>query len=372
MDIKLMDNDQHVAKIKVIGVGGCGGNLVDYMSQRPSSGVGFVAVNTDSQALAGMNQQVECIQIGGASTRGLGAGGRPEVAQEAARAEAERLRDVIAGMDMIFVVAGMGKGTGTGASPVVAEIARESGVLTVALVVMPFEFENRRKPAEDGLLALSKQADSLIVAPNDKLREALGEDVTMEQARIAANDLLYNAVCGISDIINKPGDINVDFNDVRSAMSGKGKAVIGSARASGGDRATAAAEAALRSDLMENIDLAGASHILLNITGSDTRLSEMYRVVEVIQEHVTDLRGSITTGMVRADDMESKELCVTIIVTGVSDRYQPKIVPDGGGAGSAPGGGQFFESGRRRAGAAQAVAGGRAHRTPAVLRQQTN
>lgn len=370
MNIKIVNSDQHVAKIKVIGIGGCGCNLVNYMSQRPTSGVNFLAVNTDSQALTNMNTQVECVQIGGNTTKGLGAGGKPEVARDAALSESDRLRDMVQGMDMVFVVAGMGKGTGTGASPVVAEIAREANILTVALIVMPFEFENRRQRAEEGLQNLAQVADSLIVAPNDKLRDALGDDVTMKEAYIAANDLLYNAVCGISDIINKHGEINVDFNDVRSAMSGKGKAVIGSSAATGEDRAGKAADAALRSELMENVDLSGASHVLLNISGN-IRMSEMQRVVDVVRDNAPDLRGSITAGM-SYDETLGDEVRVTIIITGVSDRYQPKILdnpnPSGNNARD------FFETGRRQRDVNQQTAmhNGRAHRTPSVLRQQTN
>lgn len=379
MDIKIAKSDQHVAKIKVIGVGGCGGNLVSYMSQRPTSGVEFVAVNTDSQALANMSPSVECIQIGGQSTHGLGSGGRPEVAREAAQAEAQRLREVMSSMDMVFVVAGMGKGTGTGASPVVADIARELGVLTVALVVTPFEYENRGNIAEEGLLQLSKRSDSLIVAPNERLREVLGDDAKMTDAYLAAQALLYNAVSGISDIINKHGEVNVDFNDVRTAMSGKGKAVIGSASAKGEGRAVRAAESALRSELMENMDLSGASHVLLNVSGGGLSMGEMRGIVELVKENVTDLRGNVTPGFASDEEM-GEELRVTIIITGVSDKYQPKILQPT----DEEGGGGFFQSGRgggggsyrtpkvlQRAVGAEAVAS-KPHRRPTVLMKQTN
>ncbi|MCH9757566.1 MAG: cell division protein FtsZ [Proteobacteria bacterium] len=364
IDIKIVNNDQHIAKIKVIGVGGCGSNLVNYMSQRPTSGVNFVAINTDAQALASMSENLECIQIGNSTTKGLGAGGKPEVSREAALSESERLRDLLQGMDMVFVVAGMGKGTGTGASPVIAEISHELGILTVAVVVMPFKCENRAERAEGGLQALSKAVDSLIVAPNEKLREVLGEEVTVRQAYLAANDLLYNAVSGISDIINKHGDVNVDFNDVRSAMSGKGKAVIGSASASGEGRATKATEAALHSELMENVDLTGASHILLNITG-DVSMGEMSRVDEVVKENIRDLRGEVTLGHCY-DEAMGDELRVTVIVTGVSDRYQPKILENTNSAKQANG---FFESGRKQG---NLLTEGKSHRTPSILREQTN
>ena len=373
MDIKLANSDHHVAKIKVIGVGGCGGNLVSYMSQRATSGVDFVAINTDSQALANVNPQVECIQIGSHTTQGLGSGGKPEVARDAAQSEIDRLRDAMNGMDMVFVVAGMGKGTGTGAAPIVAETAREMGVLTVSLVVMPFEFENRQSVAEEGLMMLSKRSDSLIVAPNDKLTDVMGEDVSLREAYLAANELLYNAVCGISDIINKHGEINVDFNDVRSAMSGKGKAVIGSSSASGEDRAVRAAEAALCSELMENVDLSGASNVLLNISGGDIRMAELSRIVEMIKESASNLRGSVTTGMA-SDDSMGNEIRVTIIVTGVSDKYQPKIVQPPEGAVKEGTSGGFLSSGRRQRDINTRTEqhNGKQHRTPAVLRRQTN
>ena len=370
-DLDKVVGDHHVAKIKVIGVGGCGCNLVNYMSQRPSAGVEFVAVNTDSQALAAVQPGVECIQIGGAETEGLGTGGNPNVSREAAQADVGRLRDVVSDMNMVFVVAGMGKGTGTGASPVIAEIARGQGILTVALVVMPFAYENRSKAAEEGLLALSKQVDALIVAPNEKLAEVLGAKVSMKQAYLAANDLLYNAVCGISDIINKPGMVNVDFNDVRTAMAGKGKAVIGSALAKGEDRARVAAEAALRSELMETVDLAGAAHILMNVTSSDVSIEEMEHAVQCVKEIATDLRGQVTSGLTLEDDM-GDELRVTIIITGVRDQYQPVILnnPEAGNTQAASG---FFESGRRGQLQSQTERqGGKVHRTPAVLRRQQN
>lgn len=366
MNIEIIGSDQHVARLKVVGVGGCGGNLVSYMSERPASGVEYVAINTDTQALKNMRDNIETIQIGGKDTRGLGAGGAPEVARKAALDAHDRLREVLRDMDMVFVVAGMGKGTGTGASPVVAELAREMGVLTVALVVMPFNFENRAKQAEAGLVALSKHADSLIVAPNERLMDVLGEEAEVSKAYIAANDLLYNAVCGVSDIINKHGEVNVDFNDVRTAMAGKGKAVIGSAVARGPDRAILAAQNALGSDLMESADLSGASHILVNLSGRKMLMKELKMVVELLGERVPDLRGQITQGMAE-DENAGEELRVTIVVTGLSERYQPKMLqpPEDGGDAPAP----QFESGRRGRGA---EADGKPHRQPAVLRQQTN
>lgn len=361
----LQNSDSHMAKIKVIGVGGCGGNLVNYMSGRQTAGVSFVAVNTDSQALNAMREGVETVQIGIGSTGGLGAGGNPEVARAAAEAETDRLGELVAGFDMVFIVAGMGKGTGTGASPVIAEIAQKASVLAVSLAVMPFDHERRRKVAEEGLRMLAKSSDSLIVAPNERLLEAMGDDVTMNDAILAANDLLYNAVCGISDIINKPGVMNVDFNDVRAAMAGKGKAVIGSALADGEDRALRAAEQALQSELMENVDLAGASSVIVNISGWRVKMREMKDVVRVIEERVVDLRGSITHGMLD-DETMGNDMRVTLVVTGVcevraaSGGHIQNVGGEGGGGG--PRG--PFDSGRGEAGGDR--------RTPSVIRRQTN
>lgn len=314
--------EQHNAKIKVIGVGGCGGNIVNYLSARNVSGVEYAAVNTDAQALGMLADEVERVQIGQTVTGGLGAGAKPEVAAAAAEEEEHRLRELFGGYDMVFVAAGMGKGTGTGAAPVVARIAREAGALTVAVVTRPFNFERRASQAEGGILETTKYVDSLIVAPNEKLFEVLGDKTTLKTALAAANDILYNAVCGISEIITKPGMMNVDFNDVRSVMSAQGKAVIGSAAADGEARAENAAYAALRCPLMEDVDLSNATHVLVNVTGHEdkTELGEVSRVQDIIGEHVPGCESEQFTGLVY-DNAMGDSLRVTIIVTGVRDVF---------------------------------------------------
>ena len=313
-------DEQHRAKIKVIGIGGCGGNVIDYLCEHKVKDVRYTAINTDAQALAKVNEAVERVQIGQALTKGLGTGANPEYAKEAAKAESDRIREMVQGHDMVFIAAGMGKGTGTGASPVVAEIARSEGVLTVAVVTRPFEFEKRDKPADAGLAELEKYVDSLVIVPNDKLMAVLG-DVSVDEAFRAGIAVLYNAVCGISEIITKPGLMNVDFNDVRSVMQAKGKAVIGSSAASGENRATVAANEALCSPLMEDVNLSQAQNILVNITGNskNIKLSEMYQVQEIIKEQVPNSGNAQFTGLVYDDTMED-ELRVTIIVTGLHEQ----------------------------------------------------
>lgn len=318
-------NENQPAKIKVIGVGGCGGNLVRYMNDRSIFGVQFVAVNTDTQALNQIPGDITCLHIGGDKTRGLGAGANPQAGSDAAKAETQRLRDLVRGLDMVFITAGMGKGTGTGASPVIAKIAREEGVLTVAVVTMPLDFERRTARAEEGLKELSRYTDSVIIVPNNKLMEILDKSTTMRDAFTAANEVLYNAVRGVSDIINCPGMMNVDFNDVRTTMQDKGKAVIGSATANGEDRAIQGTQAALHSPLIEDIDLSQAGNILVNVTAHEESftLEEYGIITKTVGETVHDFRGEIFSGVVNDNNMEKDEIRVTIIVTGLSDRYQP-------------------------------------------------
>ena len=328
MPITFDEPNNKVARIKVIGVGGCGGNIVNYMHSRKISGVHYAAINTDAQALASISGEVCCVQIGENVTNGLGSGANPETAAEAARQDGDRLREQVRGMDMVFVTAGMGKGTGTGAAPVVAQIAREEGALTVAVVTRPFIYERRDRQADKGLMELAKNVDSLVIVPNEKLREVLPANVKMKEALLAANDVLYNAVCGISEIVTKYGTFNVDFKDVRSVMSTQGKAVIGSARESGENRAEAAANAALRSPLMEDVDLSNATGVLVNITGREDEMefNEMDKVQAVISEHIPENENSQFTGIVYDESM-GEDLRVTIIVTGVSDSYASKAEP---------------------------------------------
>ncbi|HET7672479.1 MAG TPA: cell division protein FtsZ, partial [Burkholderiales bacterium] len=258
---EIVDSQATGPVIKVIGVGGAGGNAVNHMIEQGVQGVEFIAVNTDAQVLSRNKAQTQ-IQLG---TSGLGAGAKPEEARAVAVADRERIEEAVTGAHMVFITAGMGGGTGTGAAPVIAEVARSLGILTVAVVTKPFTFEGskRMKIAESGLEALAPHVDSLIVILNDKLEEVLGEDVTQEDAFKAADDVLNNAVAGIAEIINNPGLVNVDFQDVRTVMSEQGMAMMGSSAASGIDRARIAAEQAIACPLLEGVNLAGARGVLV-------------------------------------------------------------------------------------------------------------
>ena len=312
------ETEQPRANIKVVGVGGCGGNVVRYLQGRAIEGVHYAAVNTDAQAL-GRVDGADRLQIGQSMTRGLGAGARPEVAAAAAREETERLREAVKNCDMVFITAGMGKGTGTGASPIVAEVARDLGILTVAVVTRPFAYERREKIAEAGLAELSAHVDSLIVVPNEKLREVMGRGARMNDAFAASNEVLYNAVCGIAEVITKPGEMNLDFNDVRSVMSSKGKAVIGSACEEGADRAGRAIESAIKCPLIEDVDISSAAGVLVNITASESlTLDETSEIMDVVEEQVGEGGDNVFFGTVCDERMEGK-LRVTVIVTGIED-----------------------------------------------------
>jgi cell division protein FtsZ len=325
--IELIDTQQPEAIIKVIGVGGCGGNAVDHMINNGVSGVEFIAMNTDAQALK-RNLAKTSLQLGPDVTKGLGAGANPEVGRQAAIEDRERIAELIQGADMLFVTAGMGGGTGTGGAPIVAEIAREMGVLTVAVVTRPFMFEGtkRIKAAEAGINALKDHVDSLIIIPNDRLLEVLGEDVGYEEAFGASNDVLNGAVAGIAEVINCPGLVNVDFADVRTVMSENGMAMMGSALASGADRAQVAAERAVASPLLEDINLSGARGVLVNITASHSlKLKEVHEVMNTIRsftaEDATVIFGSVI------DEAIGDALRVTIVATGLGGaaaRSQPK------------------------------------------------
>jgi cell division protein FtsZ len=301
--------------IKVLGVGGAGGNAINHMIATGVEGVEFVAVNTDAQVL-GRNTARNQIQLG---TSGLGAGARPEEARAAALAERERLEEAIAGAHMVFITAGMGGGTGTGAAPVIAEIARSLGILTVAVVTKPFAFEGskRARLADEGLQELSPHTDSLIVILNDKLEEVLGDDVTQEEAFRAADNVLNSAVAGIAEIINLPGLVNVDFQDVRTVMSEQGMAMMGSAQAAGIDRARIAAEQAIACPLLEGVNLAGARGVLVNITASrqSLKLRETKEVMNIIRAFAAE-DATIIYGGVYDDDLVD-ELRVTVVATGL-------------------------------------------------------
>jgi len=298
--------------IKVVGVGGAGGNAVDHMIREGVSGVEFICCNTDAQALKKSSAQVK-LQLG----PGLGAGGKPEKARELAAQDRERIADALRGAHMVFITAGMGGGTGTGAGPVVAEVARELGILTVAVVTKPFEYEGKRKRlAEEGVTELSRHVDSLIVILNEKLEEVLGEEISYLEAFKTADNVLRNAVGGIAEIINVPGLVNVDFEDVRTVMHEMGKAMMGSAVAAGVDRARIAAEAAVASPLLEGIELSGARGVLVNITASSTLgLKEYKEVMKTIRQY-TAPEATVICGTVFDEGMED-QLRVTVVATGL-------------------------------------------------------
>ena len=313
---EIIDSAPQEAVIKVIGVGGCGGNAVEHMIKKGVQGVEFVVANTDAQALKQSGARTQ-LQLGANLTRGLGAGARPEIGRDAAIEDQDRIAEIIEGADMLFITAGMGGGTGTGAAPVVAEIAKRLGILTVAVVTRPFAFEGRRqKVAQAGIEELQKQVDSLIIIPNDKLIEVLGGKISRLDAYAAANDVLHNAVSGIAEIITNTGDVNVDFADVRTVMSEVGMAMMGSASASGENRAQVAAEQAVRSPLLEDVNLAGARGILVNITSTSSfTMDEYYGVMNTIKgftaEDATVIIGNVV------DEAMGDSLRVTMVATGL-------------------------------------------------------
>ena len=299
--------------IKVIGVGGAGGNAVDHMIREGVMGVEFVAMNTDAQALK-RSVAHKKIRLG---KSGLGAGAKPEAGRSAAVEEREQIADSLRGAHMVFITAGMGGGTGTGAGPIVAEVARELGILTVAVVTKPFGFEGKRlKIAEAGIAELQKNVDSLIVILNDKLMDVLGEDVSMDEAFKAADNVLRNAVGGIAEIINYPGLVNVDFEDVRTVMGEMGMAMMGSANASGVDRARIAAEQAVASPLLEGVNLSGAKGVLVNITATrGLKMKEVNEVMNTVREFAAD-DAHIIFGAVYDEGM-GEEIRVTVVATGL-------------------------------------------------------
>ena len=321
---------QEGAIIKVIGVGGCGGNAVEHMIERGLSGVEFICANTDAQALRRSTARTQ-LQLGSTLTRGLGAGAKPEIGRDAAMEDRDRIAEMITGADMLFITAGMGGGTGTGAAPVIADIAKSLGILTVAVVTRPFRFEGKRqKVAQAGIDELQKKVDSLIIIPNDKLIDVLGEDIGMLEAYAAANDVLHGAVSGIAEVINNPGLVNVDFADVRTVMGEVGMAMMGSATASGEDRGRVAAEQAVKSPLLEDVNLAGARGVLVNVTASaGLKMREYYAVMNTIKEFTAE-DAMVIVGTV-IDDTMGDDLRVTMIATGLgaaaaAAKRQPTMV----------------------------------------------
>lgn len=316
---KLADHEPKNAEIKVVGVGGGGGNAVQHMLNNGVDGVEFICANTDAQALKSMTART-ILQLGSQVTKGLGAGANPMVGRNAAMEDRDRIQEVLSGADMVFITAGMGGGTGTGGAPVVAEIAREMGILTVAVVTKPFPFEGKRRlrTAEEGIQELAQYVDSLITIPNEKLLAVLGGSTTLLDAFKAANDVLLGAVQGIADLIIRPGMINVDFADVRTVMSEMGMAMMGTGVASGEGRAREAAEAAIRSPLLEDVNLQGARGILVNITaGESLSLGEFSEVGDTVEEFASD-NATVVVGTV-IDPALGDELRVTVVATGLGD-----------------------------------------------------
>ena len=325
---EIVDQIESSAIIKVIGVGGGGGNAVNHMLKHAVEGVEFIVANTDAQAMRSIPAN-RILQLGGDITKGLGAGAHPDVGRNAALEDRDAIAEVLLDTDMIFITAGMGGGTGTGAAPVVAEVAREMGILTVAIVTRPFGFEGRRRThiADQGIAALEKHVDSLIVVPNEKLLPVLGKNASLMAAFSEANNVLHGAVCGIADLIIRPGMINVDFADVRTVMSEMGKAMMGRGTASGEDRAVKAAELAIRSPLLEDVDLSGARGILVNITsGPDFTLGEFNQVGNVV-EQMSDENANVVVGTV-IDAQMTDQICVTVVATGLGGEQTPKTVFD--------------------------------------------
>ncbi|MCR9105872.1 MAG: cell division protein FtsZ [Gammaproteobacteria bacterium] len=314
---ELIDNVPSNAVIKVIGVGGGGGNAVKHMIENSVEGVDFICANTDAQALSDVESKT-VLQLGGDITKGLGAGANPEIGRAAAMEDRERIADALRGADMVFITAGMGGGTGTGGAPVVAEVARELGILTVAVVTRPFPFEGKKRLsiAAEGVAELQQHVDSLITIPNEKLLEVLGKNTSLLDAFKEANDVLLGAVQGIADLIIRPGMINVDFADVRTVMSEMGMAMMGTGHAKGENRAREAAEKAINSPLLDDINLAGARGILVNITaGFDLSLGEFSEVGDTIEEFASE-DATVVVGTVIDPDMK-EELKVTVVATGL-------------------------------------------------------
>ncbi len=314
---ELVDNIPQNAVIKVIGVGGGGGNAVKHMIDSNIEGVEFICANTDAQALKDIDSRT-VLQLGHSMTKGLGAGANPEIGRQAAMEDRERIAEVLRGADMVFIAAGMGGGTGTGGAPIVAEVARDLGILTVAVVTKPFPFEGRKRMvvADAGIKELEERVDSLITIPNEKLLSVLGKSTTLLDAFKAANNVLLGAVQGIADLIIRPGMINVDFADVRTVMSEMGMAMMGTGHATGENRAREAAEAAIRSPLLEDVNLQGARGILVNITaGIDLSLGEYSEVGNTIEEFASS-DATVVVGTVIDPEM-SDELRVTVVATGL-------------------------------------------------------
>ena len=331
---QLVDADNQAAVIKVIGVGGGGGNALQHMVNANIEGVEFICANTDAQALKNSTAKT-MLQLGSNITKGLGAGADPDIGRQAALEDRDRIMDVLDGADMVFITAGMGGGTGTGAAPIVAQVAKEMGILTVAVVTRPFSFEGKKRGAvaDEGIKELTEFVDSLITIPNEKLLMVLGEQISLLDAFKSANDVLLGAVQGIAELITRPGLINVDFADVRTVMSEMGMAMMGSGRANDEGRAREAAESAISSPLLEDVNLSGARGILVNITaGMDMSIGEFNEVGTAVKEFASD-NATVVVGTVIDPAMEG-ELRVTIVATGLGvesrEEAKPKLVQAAG------------------------------------------
>ena len=320
MNWEIIEENAGLAKIKVIGVGGAGGNAVIHMINNDIQGADFICANTDSQALDRATGST-ILKLGDNVTRGLGAGADPQVGKAAAERDRAAIEELLSGADMIFITAGMGGGTGTGAAPVIAEIAKNLGALTVAVVTKPFNFEGhkRKAAAEQGIAELVEEVDSLITIPNQKLMDILGKKTSMEDAFAKADDILKGAVQGISDIIMKPGYINVDFADVKTVMSEKGIAMMGTGQSNADERGIDAANQAVSSELLEDIELKDARGILVNITAKSPTMADFDEVDSVIKEFTAD-DATIIYGTVMEDSMDEDELLVTVVATGVNQQ----------------------------------------------------
>ena len=320
MNWEIIEENAGLAKIKVIGVGGAGGNAVIHMINHEIQGAEFICANTDSQALDRAKGST-ILKLGDNVTRGLGAGADPQVGKAAAERDRAAIEELLSGADMIFITAGMGGGTGTGAAPVIAQVAKELGALTVAVVTKPFNFEGhkRKAAAEQGIAELVEEVDSLITIPNQKLMDILGRKTSMEEAFAKADDILKGAVQGISDIIMKPGYINVDFADVKTVMSEKGIAMMGTGQSSADERGIDAASQAVSSELLEDIELKDARGILVNITAKSPTMADFDEVDSVIRDF-TAKDATIIYGTVMEDSMDEEELLVTVVATGVNQK----------------------------------------------------
>jgi len=326
MNFEVIDQEIENAKIKVVGVGGGGGNAVLHMINHNIDGVDFICANTDTQALNASKKSI-ILKLGNGLTKGLGAGADPDIGRRAAESDRMAIEELLTGADMVFITAGMGGGTGTGAAPVIASIAKELGALTVAVVTKPFKFEGKKRmgAAEKGLAALVEEVDSLVTIPNEKLFDILGLDTPIQDAFAKSDDVLKGAVQGISDIINQRGHVNVDFADVKAVMSEKGIAMMGTGIASGKNRAEAAGTMAVKSELLDDINLKNARGVLVNITGKEPTLRDQAEVTTIIDEIVSE-DANIIYGLV-FDDTYKDEIKVTIVATGV-DQRAPSLVID--------------------------------------------